>query len=313
MDHTKNNTPFIVIMGPTGSGKSALALEVAKKLPCEIISADSMQVYRGMDIGTAKPTKAEQNAVKHHLIDILEIQQRLDVYFYVEKAKIAIKKIHKNRKIPLIVGGSGMYIRSLLYGLDPLPSSAKLREKLGSKYDRDDGLKRLIEELTELDSKATEVLGENKRKLLRAMEVFKLTGKSITQQHETWQENKLCSPVFAYYVSRDRIDLFDRIKKRADKMLADGWIEETDSLAKKGLFNTPTARQAIGYEIISKYLSNEINYEDMKTRIIAATKRYARRQETWFDNQHPEAKKVLMPTRLKNLADDIVNKYVMKY
>lgn len=292
-------------MGPTGSGKSELALKVAEKLPCEIVSADSMQVYKGMDIGTAKPTKIEQSTVKHHLIDILDIQKRLDVYFYVEKAEAAIEDIRRKNKTPLIVGGSGMYIRALLYGLDPLPASAELRAELRQKYAGEDGIGQLVKDMTDADPKALEIFGSNQRKLLRALEVFKLTGKSITQQREAWDENKLRYPVFAYFTSRERTDLFERIENRTVKMLSNGWIDETKILVKKGLFETPTARQAIGYGIISKFLSNEIKFDEMRVRIIAATKRYARRQETWFNNQHPEAQKLIMGAGEENLAEDI--------
>ena len=301
----QSDLSLIVIMGTTGSGKSELAMQIAGKLPCEIISADSMQVYKGMDIGTAKPTKTEQNAVKHHLIDILDIQQRLDVYWYVEKAKIAIENIRNNNKIPLIVGGSGMYIRALLYGLDPLPASKKLRAELGQKYEGKDGEKRLIDDLKKVDAKAVQASGNNKRKLLRALEVFKLTGKPISQQHEIWGESKLCYPVSAYYVTRERTDLFKRIENRTIKMLANGWIEETDSLIKRGLLETPTARQAIGYGIIAKYLSNEIKYDEMRIRIVAATKRYARRQITWFNNKHPEANQIPLSKNLPDIVNDI--------
>ena len=293
-------------MGPTGSGKSDLALKIAKKLPCEIISADSMQVYRGMDIGTAKPTPAEQKAVRHHLIDILDIEKRLDVYSYVEKAELALEEIRGKNKFSLIVGGSGMYIRALLYGLDPLPASADLRAELLHKYTGNGGLERLVKDVSIADPRALEIFGSNQRKLLRSLEVLKLTGRSITQQRETWDENKLRYPVFAYFASRERSDLFQRIRNRTVKMLAGGWIDETRILIKKGLLKTPTARQAIGYEIISKYLSNEIDYEEMTVRIVAATKRYARRQETWFNNQHPEARKLIMSVSVEKQADEII-------
>ena len=296
---------LIVIMGPTGSGKSELALKIAEKLPCEIISADSMQVYREMDIGTAKPTLYEQNMVRHHLIDILDIQKRLDVYFYLKKAEAAIEEIRNKNKIPLIVGGSGMYIRALLYGLDPLPASADLRTELRQKYTGDDGMDLLIHDMAEADPEALETFGSNQRKLLRALEVLKLTGKSITQQRDAWDENRLRYPVFAYFTTRERTDLFERIGSRTVKMLSNGWIDETKILLKNNLLETPTARQAIGYSIISKFISNEINYDEMRMRIVASTKKYARRQETWFNNQHPEAKKIKMKEDINNIVDDI--------
>lgn len=302
----QNHQSLLVIMGPTASGKSSLAMKVAENLPCEIISADSMQVYRGMDIGTAKPTRAEQKDVKHHLIDILDIHERLDVYSWVKKAKEAIELIQKKKNIPLIVGGSGMYIRALLYGLDPLPASVQLQNELYKEYEEDCNNTRLILDLTKIDPQAVNNFGNNKRKLLRALEVFLLTGKPMTQQHELWQQDKLQYPVAAYYASRERANLYDRIKTRTNIMLESGWIEETESLIKKGLLETPTARQAIGYSIIAKYLENEINYDEIKMRIVAATKRYARRQETWFKNQHPEAKKVLITDNFTKIVNNII-------
>ena len=302
-----NNSFLIVIIGPTGSGKSDLAMQIAQQLPCEIISADSMQVYKGMDIGTAKPTRKEQDTVKHHLIDLLDIQQRLDVYFYVEKAKAAIKTICHKNKIPLIVGGSGMYIRGLIYGLDPLPASASLKTELCLKYRGYDGQDHLRKDIAELDPKALEIFGNNQRKLLRALEVLTLTGKSITQQQQVWENNKLAYPAFVYYVVRERTDLFERIENRTVKMLSNGWIDEANILIKKGLLTTPTARQAIGYGIISKYLSNKINYDEMRIKIISATKRYARRQETWFNNKHPEARKIPILNNTRSLVNKIIN------
>ncbi len=300
---------LIVIMGPTGSGKSALALKIAEKLPCEIISADSMQVYRGMDIGTAKPTLEEQKYIKHHLIDILDIHERLDVFFYVEKAQLAIAEILEKKKIPLIVGGSGMYIRALLYGLDPLPSSPSLRADLRAKYEGEEGLQALISDIEKVDAKAVGILGKNRRKLIRALEVFLITGKSITQQQEIWEDNKLKYNAAVYFVTRKRAELFDRINLRAGIMLKQGWIEETENLVANGLLNTPTAWQAIGYNIIAKYLNSELDYKEMETRIVSATKKYARRQETWFNNQHPEAEKKILTLDNCCLSDEIINRF----
>ena len=152
-----------------------------------------------MDIGTAKPTVDEQNAVKHYLIDILDIQKRLDVYFYLKKAETAIEEIRAKNKIPLIVGGSGMYIRALLYGLDPLPASADLRAELRQKYAKEDGIDRLINDVAKADPQALEIFGNNQRKLLRALEVLKLTGKSITQQREVWEEKQTALSYFCIF------------------------------------------------------------------------------------------------------------------
>jgi tRNA dimethylallyltransferase len=296
-----NDKSLIVIMGPTGSGKSDLSIKVSQKIPSEIISADSMQVYKGMDIGTAKATAEQQKQVRHHLIDILDINERLEVYSYITLAQKAIKEIWSRDKTPIIVGGSGMYIKALLYGLDPLPADIELRKKLYEKFDNDtDGL---IKALKTKDPKALELYETKPRKMIRALEILELTGKSILDQNEKWDENKLLYNVHAYRLTWDRKDLFDRIIIRTGEMLENGWIEETEKLLKKGLLDSPTAWQAIGYNIIAKYLNKEISYEEMKIRIISSTKKYVRRQDTWFKNHHPEAKEVLLPSQYEDLLN----------
>ncbi|MCP4180448.1 MAG: tRNA (adenosine(37)-N6)-dimethylallyltransferase MiaA [bacterium] len=298
-----NDKFLIVIMGPTSSGKSDLSIKISQKIPSEIISADSMQVYKGMDIGTAKATSEQQKQVRHHLIDILDINERLEVYSYTTLAQKAIKEIWSRGKTPMIVGGSGMYIKALLYGLDPLPSDIELRNKLYKKFDDDtDGL---IEVLKSKDPKALELYETKPRKMIRALEVLELTGKSILDQNEKWDKNKLLYNVNAYKLTWNRKDLFDRIIVRTEEMLQHGWIEETERLIKKGLLNSPTAWQAIGYNIIAKYLSKEISYDEMKMRIISSTKKYVRRQDTWFKNQHPEAEDILLPEEY----NDILKKF----
>jgi tRNA dimethylallyltransferase len=289
------NSPLIVIMGPTGSGKSSLAMEIASRVPAEIVSMDSMQIYRGMDIGTAKPTSTEQQLVPHHMIDILDISERIDIFFYVEKAKAAIEKIISKNKIPVLAGGSGLYIKSLLYGLDPLPSDPELRMKLVKKYDGKD--EDLCEYMKEHDFAAFSKFNDHPRKLLRALEVLILTEKSITEQQSEWERKELKYNVNAYNVKLDRKDLFERITLRTQKMLEIGWIEETQMLMARGLSNAPTAWQAIGYPIIMDYLKKIISYDEMKIRIVSSTKKYARRQETWFRHQHPEAKTVCIDSK----------------
>ena len=287
-----NKIPLIVIMGSTGSGKSSLAMDIAKRIPAEIISTDSMQVYRGMNIGTAKSTLEEQTLVPHHMIDILDISDRIDIYFYVEKAKDAIKDIISRDKTPILAGGSGLYIKSLLYGLDPLPSDPELRMKLLKKYDGKD--KELHEYMEKHDPKAFSKFSDHPRKLLRALEVLILTQKSITEQQSEWTKKELKYNVNAYNIKLERKVLFDKIALRTQKMLDAGWVDETSELIKKGFLNAPTAWQAIGYPLIVNYLKEEISYEEMKMRIISSTKKYARRQETWFKHQHPEAEDIII-------------------
>lgn len=301
----KNDT-IIVIMGPTSSGKSELAFDLAKKIPSEIISADSMQLYRGMDIGTAKPSMEERKTVTHHLIDLFDISQKVDVFAYVKLAGESINAIRCKNRIPIVAGGTGMYIKALLYGLDPLPSDKELSDSLYTKYEND--LPALIAELQKVDIEAVKLFREKPRKMIRALEVFILTGKSILKQNTQWHAENLKYPALAYKIRRERADLYARISERTDKMLSSGWIEETEELLKKGLSSSPTAKQAIGYGLIEKYLKNQITYEEMRMRIISATKKYARRQETWFNNQHPEAQEVLLPEGKDGFIEDILSK-----
>ena len=280
--------PILAILGPTASGKTALSLKLSKKLPVEIISADSMQFYKEMNIGVAKPTKEEQKLIPHHLIDIRSIHEKVDIYQFVELAEEAIKKIRNNNHIPLIVGGSGLYIRSLFYGLDPLPANPKLRQELDNKFDSESGFIQLIEKMKEKDPQSLKRWSKHRRKLIRAYEVYKLTGVSITELQKTWK-GTLKFPVQAWRICMDRQLLRERIAKRTDEMLSNGWIEETEQLINIGFLESPTAKQAIGYKIISDYLAGNINKNDMRMKIINSTRQYARRQDTWFKNQHPEA------------------------
>ena len=286
--------PVIAIMGPTASGKSSLAMQLAELIPVEIISADSMQVYRGMNIGVSKPTTEEQYKIPHHLLDICKISESLDVFQYVELAEKAICKIRKNGRIPLLVGGSGMYIRALFYGLDPLPADPELRKKLDEEYDSDEGFEKLKELMKSEDPEDFKRWKKHRRKLIRALEVFTLAGKSITELQKTWK-GKLRFSVKARRLSWDRELLREKIAQRTDEMLNNGWIEETEKLISVGLLNSPTAYQAIGYKIIADFLNGKIDRNLMRTRIINATRQFARRQDTWFKNKHPEAVEVKMP------------------
>jgi tRNA dimethylallyltransferase len=297
---------IIVITGPTASGKSEVALEIARRFSGEIISADSMQLYKGIDIGAAKPSKQERELVPHHLIDLFDISERLDVFRYVELADKAICEIRKRGHIPVITGGTGMYIRALLYGLDPLPSEPALRTKLDAEFDNESGFEKLKELMALKDPGDFQRWKQHRRKLIRALEVFEITGKSITELQKTWKENPtLRYDVFARTLTWDREILKQRIQIRTDKMLQSGWIDEAKEMIKLGLLDSPTAHQALGYKIIAEYLAGGIDFEIMRSKIITATWQYARRQITWFKNQNPESSPVNMPIGLEKLLDEI--------
>ena len=281
---------LIVIMGPTASGKSAMALELARQYGGEIVSADSMQLYRDLPIGTAQPTAAERRAVPHHLVGIFDLDVRSDVYTYCELAERAVADILARGKVPVAVGGTGLYLHALLYGLDPLPGDAELKRELDGQYDDPARLAELRARLEELgDAAVTEKFGNNRRRLIRALEVRLLTGRSILELQAA-QGNRLRRPLLlARKLEWPAEQLKQRIARRTEEMLDAGWIEEARQVLAQGLLETPTAHQALGYRLIGQYLAGEFSREELKARIVTATWQYARRQRTWFRHNHPEA------------------------
>ncbi|OGV49965.1 MAG: tRNA (adenosine(37)-N6)-dimethylallyltransferase MiaA [Lentisphaerae bacterium GWF2_52_8] len=295
-------------MGPTASGKSSLALDLAKRLGGEIVSADSMQAYRGLDIGTAKPNQEERSAIPHHLIDIMDISEPLDVFRYVSLAETAINEISSRGRLPVIVGGSGLYIRSLLYGLDPLPAQPALRANLEEQYGKPETFEALKKLMAEKDPADFARWQKDQRKLLRALEVFSLTGKPITEL-QTIASPKLRYPLLAAWrLEWPREELKERIRLRTEQMLGVGWIEEARQALSRGLAKAPSAWQALGYGIIGEFLDGKISREKMCELISTATWQFARRQITWFSHKHPEAETILMPADLDALQEKLSRK-----
>lgn len=278
-----------VIMGPTASGKSRMAMETALSCGGEIVSVDSMQLYRGLEIGTSQPTEADQKLVRHHLVGVFDFQERIDVYRYCQLADAAIADIISRDKTPILVGGSGFYFKALLRGLDDLPGDEDLRKSLDEKYDFDSSEAALVERLASLDPEAVEKFRTSRRRMIRALEVKLLTGKSILELQKN-QDRKLRYDVDAVVLDMSAEKLASRIARRAEKMLANGWIEEGEKAIAKGVLTSPTAWQAIGYAQINDYLCGKIDRAELLKRIIIATNQYARRQRTWFRHQHPEAR-----------------------
>ena len=291
---TVRRTPGIpVIMGPTAAGKSELAFALARECGGEIVSADSMQFYRGLDIGTAKPTAEERRLVPHHLIDSMDISEKSDVFRFRTDALRIIGEIRSRGRLPVVAGGSGLYLHALVYGLDVLPAKQSLRDKLDAAYDNDahfPELAAVMERECPLDFKR---FYPHRRKLIRAREVFLLSSKQIS---ELQSGDSAPDPAFAQFVLvRDRADLVNRIRRRAEAMLDSGWIEEARTMLAKGLLDAPTAWQAIGYAQIGDYLAGKMTRAELLDSIVIATRQYARRQATWFRNRHKEAVFLTLP------------------
>lgn len=296
--------PILVIAGPTAGGKTELALKIAADFGGEIINADSMQFYRGLNIGTAKPSPAELSAVPHHLIDILDMGEAFEIFSYVELADKAVSTIKARGKLPILVGGSGLYIRAFLYGLDPLPADKELRAKLDSEYGSKEGFEKLKNLMQQKDPADYERWHMHHRKLIRALEVFELTGKSITEL-QTVSTEKLRVNATVWKLSWDRDELKKRIRQRTLKMFENGWIDETGKALECGILNTPNARQAIGYNIIADHLAGKISYEAMIEKIVTSTWHLAKKQMTWFNGKHPEAVEIKMPCDYNVLKENL--------
>ena len=301
--------PFPVIMGATASGKTALAIEIARKLSGEIISADSMQVYRGLDIGTAKPTPEERKEIPHHLIDIADLSERFDVFRFADEAEKCLTAIRARGRLPIAAGGSGLYLRALLYGLDPMPSDPVLRAEIDRQFDNDEHYPELCSVMEKKDPEDLARFSSNRRKLLRAWEVFQLSGQPMVRLQERWKKTPARPDARSFVLVWEPAVLKQRIKDRCHAMLKAGWIEEAEHFLHAGLNRAPTAWQALGYREIAAYLAGTVSRSDLPDRIATATWQFARRQNTWFRTQHPEALRIPMPSPA---AETIIRKIMEK-
>ena len=283
-----------VVMGPTASGKSALALELAERIGGEIVSIDSMQLYRNLEIGTAQPTAEEKERVPHHLVGCFDFQQRVDLFQFQKMADAAIADIISRGKIPVLAGGTGMYLKGLLYGVDDLPADRELRDKLDAMYDNDAAMPLLLERMEKLDPLACSRWNQCRRRLIRALEVKLITGKSILELQQN-PGDTLRYNVRAFKLETPTEILKERIRRRTVQMLETGWIHEAEKAIADGLFSSPTAHQVLGYKLIAQHLAGEFDHAELIDSIATATWQLARRQRTWFRHQHPEAETVNMP------------------
>ncbi len=304
--------PLLALMGPTASGKSALALELAERLDGEIVSADSMQLYRGLDVGTAKPSAEERRRIPHHLLDVLDIAERSDLFSYCAMAEEAIAGVRSRGRLPILAGGTGLYMRAMIYGLDPMPADPALRARLDAEYDSDEGFERLKERMRKDAPQDFERWHSHRRRLIRALEVLLISGKPMTELQTQWPEAEPRRGLAAFKLSWSGAGLKGRIDLRCGEMLRAGWIEEAKELLGKGLLETPTARQALGYQAIAKFLAGSFTRQAMEEDIKTATWQFARRQGTWFRNQHPEAAELKMPRPSGEAAKAVIDALAKK-
>ena len=273
----------IVICGPTASGKTALSIELAKKIDGEIVSCDSMQIYKDMDIGTAKPTLEEMQGIKHYLIGYVSPEERYNVADYKKDAKTAIKEIIEKGKVPIVVGGTGLYIDSLIYEIEyqDIKLDEEYRREL-EKIVKEKGLETLYERAKEIDPKAIEKISPNDQKrILRILEIYHATGKTKTQQEIESRKKEVEYDYKVYALQWDRQKLYDRINKRVDIMIEQGLIGEVRQILNK-YEKFPTAMQGLGYKEVVDYLDGKYTKEEMIEKIKMETRRYAKRQLTWF-------------------------------
>jgi tRNA dimethylallyltransferase len=273
----------IFLAGPTAVGKSEIALALAEQLGGEIISVDSMQVYRGLDIGTAKPSPAEREKIPHHLVDICELPENFDAAQFIRLAQKAVEEIQSRNKTPIFCGGTGLYFKAFLSGLGEAPgTSSELRAGLETLP-----FEELLRELRERDPAAyAQIDRQNPRRVIRAVEVIRLTGKKFSEQRAEWK-SKVQSPkskVF-FCITRQPADLHARINVRVDEMFRSGLVAETRELLKRGLEQNKTAMQAIGYRQAAEHLRGERNLAETVELVKSRTRQFAKRQLTWFRRQ----------------------------
>jgi tRNA dimethylallyltransferase len=279
-------TPLILIVGPTAVGKTEISIQLAERLDGEIVSADSRLFYRGMDIGTAKPTAEEQARIPHHLIDIVDPDEILSLAVFQQKAREVIAEIHTRNILPFLVGGTGQYVRAVTEGWIPpeVAPNPQLREQL-ERQKEENGINWLYEKLMDLDPEAAERIDpRNFRRTIRALEVIITTGKKFSEQR-----GQSDSPYHLIMVglTRPRDELYQRVDERIETMFANGFIDEVKRLLEKGYSPSLPTMSAIGYRECVGVIQGELTEEQAKVRIRRATRVYVRRQANWFKESDP--------------------------
>jgi tRNA dimethylallyltransferase len=305
-----NKINVVIIVGPTCSGKTNLSLKISQLISSEIISADSRQIYKLLDIGTAKPTKEQLQKVPHHLIEFLDPSENYDVSKFEKDAKKMIDQIHKKNKMPLVVGGSGLYIKALIDGIfNSADKDEEFRKELLQKR-KEFGNELLYEELKKVDPESAEkMLPQNWKRVMRALEVFHTTGEPIWKHHQKQTDQKEKKYLFKQYgLYWERNVLYENINRRVDEMIEKGFVEEVKYILGKGYDKNLNSLNTVGYKEIIQYLDKEITLEKAIELIKRNTRHYAKRQLTWFRKDERinwfEVKKI---SDLDQIAEKIIS------
>jgi tRNA dimethylallyltransferase len=280
MEASRSVPPIVAVVGPTASGKTDLSLDLAERLGGEIVNTDAMAVYRGMDIGTAKLPVAERRGIPHHLIDTLDVSAPLTVAEFQRDARAMIADLRGRGAVPVLVGGSALYTRAILDRFEFPGTDPAVRVRLEAEL-AEVGAPALHRRLAETDPEAAErILPENGRRVVRALEVIEITGRPFTA---SLPQMRYADPASVQVgVDIDRPTLDQRIQLRVDRMFADGFVDEVARLLEQGLADARTAARAIGYPEVRAYLRGELSLDEARERTVTATRRFARRQDSWF-------------------------------
>jgi len=276
----------IAVLGPTAVGKTEVGIELAERLGGEVVNGDALQVYRGFDIGTAKPSAGQRRRVRHHLLDVLAPEQRHSAGAFVRRAHTAVADIAARGRVPIVVGGSGLYLRALLEGLSPIPPvDDALRDRLRQRLEHD-GLPALWARLSACDAAtAAKLAATDRQRILRALEVFESTGRPLSYWHEQAPQTPRLQ-AYRLGLTLPRAILYDRVACRVRGMVASGWVAEVKGLLARGVDRQAPAFQAIGYRQLADHVLGFLSLEEAVAQTIRATRRYAKRQLTWFRREH---------------------------
>ncbi len=304
---------IVAVVGPTASGKTALSVKLAQQYRGEIISADSMQFYKEMNVGTAKPNNNERGGIPHRMIDILDIHESFSVSDFCQRCEKEVEEVFKNGKLPILCGGTGFYVESFLEGIKfgKFENDLKLREKLYCELE-ENGIEKMYERLCTVDP-FNNVDRHNPKRVIRALEVYELTGKTL----EEWNiESRFETPKYNNIIIglryNDREKLYERINSRVDAMIENGLLEETEKLIKLGIKNTVTAGQAIGYKEFYPYFDGTETLEDCIEKLKRESRRYAKRQMTWF-KRNSKIKWIDLDDISVSKVNEIASEYVESF